>query len=102
MNIELISYVFMGVCLLYIVYHVVTKGFKGALFKGKIIKTYGEFKTLPVSGLTNRMRIHEIDSKPEPTIGIEIAGPFEVTPIRLDKKDIPRFIEILKASIKGS
>lgn len=92
----------MGVIAVYISYQVLTKGFKGSLFKGRILRTYGEFKTLRVSGITNRIKVHEIDSKPERTIGIEVSGPFEVTPIRLNKKDIPKFIEILKMTVKES
>ena len=98
-HIEYIAYTLMAIALLYIVYQILTKGFRGSLFQGKIVKTYGEFQTLRVSGMTNKIKIYEIENKSESTVGIEISGPFEITPIRLKKEDIPRLIELLKKTI---
>ena len=98
-------WVVMGSGLLFIAHKVATKGFKGAMFGGKIRRTFGEIPLGPVNGPSGVVRVHEIVGKNESYIGIEIVQKtklsYDMTPITISRPDTAALIEMLEQAIES-
>ena len=98
-------FVVLGCGLLFFAYRVAKKGFKGALFGGRIRKTFGEIPLRPVNGPSGVVRVHEIAGKNEPHIGIEIVQKtilsYDMTPITISRDDAAAVIEILEQAVEA-
>jgi len=102
--IQYAPYIILGVVFVFIAYRVATKGLKGATFGGKILRTYGEIDLEPIPMMRGKIRIHEIAGDPERSVGIEVVHKslvsYDMTPIRLHRRDVLRLIELLGKAVQ--
>lgn len=83
----------------YLLYQIATKGLKGAMFGGRINKTYGEIELEKQSFLSGKLKVHRVESKTGSKIGIEVAHKsmlsFQMVPATLSKEEARRLIQLL-------
>lgn len=100
---EIAVIVFVGLCLSFIVYQFATKGFKGATFGAKVIRTFDRIDMASVGGMRGHVRIHKLQHKEKELIGIEVvqesfAG-FDMTPLRFERDELEAFIRALQNAL---
>lgn len=98
-NPDYIFYIIFAAIACYLLYQIVTKGFKGALFGGKVEKTFGEIGLEKQNIISGKLRVHKIISETGNMIGIEIIQKsflgYQMTPATLKKEEAVRLIQLL-------
>ena len=98
-------WVVLASALLFIAYKVATRGFKGALFGGRILRTFGEIPLRPANGPSGVVRVHEIAGKNESHIGIEIVQKtilsYDMTPITISGQDTAALVKMLEQAMEA-
>ena len=83
----------------YILYQIFTKGFKGALFGGRIEKTYGEIELEKQTMMSGKLKVHRVSSKDGNRVGIELVHKsmlsYQMVPATLSKQEAQRLIHLL-------
>lgn len=83
----------------YFLYQMATKGFKGAMFGGRIEKTYGEIELEKQGIMSGKLKIHRIASSNGSKVGIEVVHKsllsFQMVPATLRKEEVRRLIQLL-------
>ncbi len=89
----------------YVIFQVVTKGFKGALFGGRISKSYGEVKLAKKGMMSTGLGVHGITTDDGSRIGIEIVHKspfgFQMTPVTLTKTEAQELAQLLLTAAGG-
>jgi len=100
------EYIFFGIFGLvacYMIFQIATKGVKGALFGGRIEKTYGEIELEKQTLMRGKLKIHKIITKKGQRIGIEIAHKsflsYSMVPATLSKEEAAKFTHLLTSAI---
>ena len=83
----------------YFLYQIATKGFKGAMFGGRIEKTYGEIELEKKSILSGKLKIHRVATANGSKVGIEVVHKsllsFQMVPATLSNEEARRLIQML-------
>jgi len=79
------------------------RGFKGAIFGGRIEKTFGELDCEISFGIRSRIRVHRISSPTGATIGLEVAKSgffgYDMTPFKMTRDETKDLIALLEKAI---
>ena len=91
--------------LAYIVVQVIRhRGIRGAMFRGRIEKTFGELDCEISFGIRNRIRVHRISSTGGATIGLEVARSglfgYDMTPFKMTRDETKELIALLGKAIE--
>ncbi len=101
-------FVFIGFfCIfIYLTYSIITKGFRGALFGGKILKTIDDEIKNRKGIIHSKIKVHVIDKtrEMENSISIELRQHMYLSggimPINLSRTDTLKLISMLEAALK--
>jgi hypothetical protein len=103
MDFNYLFFAVFGVFLLYFLYQILTKGFKGATFGGKIDKTYGEIALQKQFIMNGKIRVHKVAKKDGNQIGIELVHTsplsYQMVPAHLSKEEAQKLIQLLTVAI---
>ena len=87
-------------------YRVVTKGWKGALFNARIAKSYGTIEEEGNAFAGGRLRVHLLETDHERKIGIELVFTswlsWQMMPVKLSKANARQLIDDLSAAVKDA
>lgn len=96
-------FVIFGAILLYFLYQIFTKGFKGAAFGGRINKTYGEISLQKQFVMNGKIRVHKVAKRNGNQIGIELVHTsplsYQMVPANLSKEEAQQLIQLLTVAI---
>jgi hypothetical protein len=80
-----------------------TKGWKGALFGARIVKSYDVIEQDRTGLISGRVRVHLLGTKPQCSVGIEVVFTtplsWEMKPIKLSVEAAQRLVDDLSAAI---
>jgi hypothetical protein len=97
----IIIFSLIAVVFFYMLYQFSTKGFKGAVLGGRIVKTIGEVQKTH-SFATETLRIHVVDRNGEKCVGIELSHfaylSYSMTGLSISRSDARRLADMIQAA----
>lgn len=97
-------WIVLGGGLLFFAYRFARFGFKGSMFSGKILRTFGEVPLSPLNGPSGVVRVHEIEGNGGSHVGIEIVQKsmlsYDMTPIAISRSDAAALVRMLGEALE--